>query len=134
MKQIAANSGFAFLGAVTTYLFGEWSQLLTLFFFIIAMDYITGVMAAITEKNLSSAIGYKGLMKKFGMILVVALGYQLDQFTGQTIIMSGAIYFFIANELVSITENYGRIGLPLPPQIKNIIKVLRNKDEPIRRL
>jgi toxin secretion/phage lysis holin len=73
-------------------------------------------------------------MKKFGMILVVALGYQLDQFTGQTIIMTGAIYFFIANELVSITENYGRIGLPLPPQIKNIIKVLRNKDEPIRRL
>jgi toxin secretion/phage lysis holin len=68
------------------------------------------------------------------MILVVALGYQLDQFTGQTIIMTGAIYFFIANELVSITENYGRIGLPLPPQIKNIIKVLRNKDEPIRRL
>jgi len=84
-------------------------------------------MAAIIEKNLSSAIGYKGLIKKFGMVLVVALANQLDQFTGQNVIMIGAIFFFIANELVSITENYGRIGLPLPPQLKNIIKILREK-------
>jgi toxin secretion/phage lysis holin len=127
MKQIAANSSFAFVGSIGAYLFGEWSQMLMLFFFVIIMDYLTGVMAAVVEKNLSSAIGYKGLIKKFGMVLVVALAHQLDQFTGQSVIMTGAIFFFIANELVSITENYGRIGLPLPPQLKNVIKILREK-------
>jgi toxin secretion/phage lysis holin len=127
MKQLAANSSFAFIGSIGAYLFGEWSQMLMLFFFVIIMDYLTGVMAAVVEKNISSAIGYKGLIKKFGMVLVVALAHQLDQFTGQSVIMTGAIFFFIANELVSITENYGRIGLPLPPQIKNVIKILREK-------
>lgn len=127
MKQIAVNSSVGFVGSIIAYLFGEWSQMLMLFFFVIIMDYITGVMAAIVEKNLSSAVGYKGLIKKFGMVLIVALAYQLDQFTGQNIIMTGAIFFFIANELISITENYGRIGLPLPPQIKNVIKMLKEK-------
>jgi toxin secretion/phage lysis holin len=127
MKQVAANSSFAFVGSAIGYFFGEWSQLLMLFFFVIIMDYITGVMAAIIERNVSSAIGFKGLIKKFAMILVIALAYQLDKFTGQNVIMTGAIFFFIANELVSITENYGRIGLPLPPQVKNVIKILRDK-------
>lgn len=127
MKQIAVNSSVGFVGSIIAYLFGEWSQMLMLFFFVIIMDYLTGVMAAIVEKNLSSAVGYKGLIKKFGMVLIVALAYQLDQFTGQNIIMTGAIFFFIANELISITENYGRIGLPLPPQIKNVIKMLKER-------
>jgi toxin secretion/phage lysis holin len=127
MKQIAANSGIAFIGSAIAYFFGEWSQLLMLFFFVIIMDYITGLMAAIIEKNVSSAIGFKGLIKKFAMVLIIALCHQLDKFTGNSVIMTGAIFFFLANELVSITENYGRIGLPLPPQLKNIIKTLRDK-------
>jgi toxin secretion/phage lysis holin len=127
MKQLAANSGVAFIGSVMAYFFGGWSQMLMLFFFVIIMDYVTGVMAAIIEKNLSSAVGYKGIIKKFSMVLLVALAYQLDKFTGNDVIMTGTILFFIANELVSIVENYGRIGLPLPPQIKNIIKILREK-------
>jgi toxin secretion/phage lysis holin len=127
MKQIAANSGIAFIGSAIAYFFGEWSQLLMLFFFVIIMDYITGLMAAIIEKNVSSAIGFKGLIKKFAMVFIIALCHQLDKFTGNSVIMTGAIFFFLANELVSITENYGRIGLPLPPQLKNIIKTLRDK-------
>jgi toxin secretion/phage lysis holin len=127
MKQVAANSGFAFFGSAIAFFFGEWSQLLMLFFFVIIMDYITGLMAAIIEKNVSSAIGFKGLIKKFAMVLIIALCHQLDKFTGNSVIMTGAIFFFLANELVSITENYGRIGLPLPPQLKNIIKTLRDK-------
>jgi toxin secretion/phage lysis holin len=128
MKQIAANSGIAFVGSILTYLFGGWSQLLALLFFIIIADYITGLMASIIEgKGLSSAIGYKGLIKKFGIVLLVALGYQLDKNLGTDVIMAGTIYFFLANELISIVENYGRMGLPLPPQITNVIKVLRDK-------
>jgi toxin secretion/phage lysis holin len=129
MKQLAANSGVAFVGSIGAYLFGGWSELLALFFFVVIVDYITGVLAAITEKNLSSSVGYKGLVKKFGMVIVVAMAYQLDKFTGTNVIMTGAIFFFVANELVSITENYGRIGLPLPPQIKNVIKILRDKND-----
>lgn len=127
MKQVAANTSVAFIGSIMAYFFGGWSQMLMLFFFVIIMDYITGFMAAIIEKNLSSAVGYKGLIKKFSMVLLVALAYQLDKFTGNEVIMTGTILFFIANELVSIVENYGRIGLPLPPQIQNVIKILRDK-------
>jgi toxin secretion/phage lysis holin len=129
MKQVAANSGIAFAGSVLTYLFGGWSQLLVLFCFVVVMDYITGLMAAVIEKNVSSAVGYKGLIKKFGMFLIVALSFQLDKYMQTDVIMAGAILFFLANELVSIVENYGRIGLPLPPQLKNVIKILKEKDD-----
>jgi toxin secretion/phage lysis holin len=93
----------------------------------LVIDYVSGVMAAVIEKKLSSSVGLKGLMKKFAMVLIVVLAHQLDQYAGTHLIQSGVIMFFIVNELISITENYGRIGLPLPPQIKNVIAMLREK-------
>ena len=130
MKQITLNSGIAVVGSFLTYLFGGWSELLAFLLFVIAADYVTGIFASIIEKKgLSSAIGYKGIIKKFGIIIIVALAHQLDGLLEMEVLMTGAIYFFLANELISITENYGRMNLPLPPQIKNIIKVLKDKND-----
>lgn len=128
MKQHILNGSVAVIGAIVSFMFGGWTALLSLFFFVIVLDYISGLGAAIISgQGLSSAIGYRGLIKKFFMVLIIALSHQLDKVMGTDVIMYGSLYFFIANELISIVENYGRMGLPLPPQIKNIIKSLKEK-------
>lgn len=126
MKQLAVNSAGGAVGVIIG-LIGEWSPMLSLFFTVIAIDYASGVMAAVIEKKLSSSVGLRGLIKKFAMVLIVVLAHQLDQYAGTSMIQSGVIMFFVVNELISITENYGRIGLPLPPQIKSVIAMLREK-------
>lgn len=95
----------------------------------IAVDYITGVSASLTEgKGLSSALGSWGLARKGLMLLVILLAHRIDVLMDTSgVTMGAAIYFYIANELISITENYGRLGLPLPDRIRRIIEVLRNK-------
>jgi len=114
-------------GAVITFLFGEWSQLLTLFLLAIVIDYVSGIAVSIKNgKGLSSSVGFWGLGKKALMLLVITLGHHMDIVFGTNWIMNGAISFYLANELISITENYGRLGLPLPPKIKNIITSLKN--------
>jgi toxin secretion/phage lysis holin len=128
MKQNIISSATAITGGMIAFMMGEWSQLLTLFLFIVVLDYVSGLGASIVEgKGLSSAVGYKGLIKKFAVILIIALAHQIDKALGMEMIMSGAIYFFLANELISVIENYGRMGLPLPPQIKKVIQILKEK-------
>lgn len=126
MKQLAVNSAGGAVGVIIG-IIGEWSPMLSLFFTVLAIDYASGVMAAVIEKKLSSSVGLRGLIKKFAMVLIVVLAHQLDQYAGTSMIQSGVIMFFVVNELISITENYGRIGLPLPPQIKSVIAMLREK-------
>jgi toxin secretion/phage lysis holin len=73
------------------------------------------------------------LAKKGFMILVILLAHRLDMLLGINMIMTGAIYFYLANELLSITENYGRLGLPLPDQVRKAIEVLKGKaQEPVQ--
>lgn len=129
MKQTILNGSVSIIGSLATYVFGGWSDLLTLFFFVLVLDYVSGISASLIEgKGLSSAVGYKGLIKKFAVVSIIVLASLMDKALQSNVIMSGAIYFFLANELISIVENYGRMGLPLPNQIKNVISVLKNKE------
>ena len=129
MKQHLLNSSVAVIGAIVSFMFGGWTALLSLFFFVLILDYVSGLGAAIISgQGLSSAIGYRGLVKKFFMVLIIALSHQIDRVMGTDMIMYGSLYFFIANELISIVENYGRMGLPLPQRLKGIIKVLKERE------
>ncbi|MGF7045835.1 toxin secretion/phage lysis holin [Paenibacillus sp. DS2015] len=119
-------------GAFIAFTFGEWNQLLNVFLVIIIIDYLTGVLASLKEGNgLDSKIGFWGLSRKALMFLVILLGHQIDLLLGTDVEMvkSGAIYFYMTNELISITENYGRLGLPLPDKITRVINILKNKDK-----
>ncbi|SIR65048.1 phage holin family protein [Paenibacillus macquariensis] len=78
--------------------------------------------------GLSSKVGFWGLAKKGLMVLVLILAHRLDVLSATDVIMDGSIYFYLTNELISVTENYGRLGLPLPNKIKEIIAVLKQKD------
>ncbi|WP_438349727.1 phage holin family protein [Paenibacillus sp. FA6] len=119
------------IGTIFAFLFGGWTQVLTVFLIVIIIDYITGVLAAIkTKSGLNSKIGFWGLTRKALMFLVILIAHQMDLLLGNGIeaVKSGVIYFYMANELISITENYGQLGLPLPDQITRLIAVLKNKD------
>lgn len=130
MNQLAFNGGTAILGVIGTFAFGEWTSLLGFFLLTIIVDYITGIIASIKEKQgLSSEVGFWGLAKKGLMLLIIMLAHQMDVVLDTDFIMTGSIYFYIANELISITENYGKMGLPLPEVIRKLITVLKDKGQ-----
>ena len=120
--------GIALAGSAGTYLLGGWTELISFFLFAIVIDYLTGLAASIKEgKGLSSKVGFWGIAKKGLMLLVVILAHRLDVLMGTDVIMIGSIYFYLANELISVTENYGRLGLPLPNWIREIIAIFKQK-------
>lgn len=97
----------------------------------VALDYITGVLKAIHNKKVNSLIGLKGIIKKFGYLIVVGVAVVLDRITGDTgAIRTLVIYFFIANDGISILENWGGMGLPLPQKIFDVLEQLKNESNP----
>jgi toxin secretion/phage lysis holin len=128
LKQHLFNLGTSLLGTATAFAFGRWGDLLSFFLLAIAVDYVSGIAASLKEGNgLSSEVGFWGLLKKFLMIVVVFVAHRMDLLLGSDVLMVGAIYFYLANELISVTENYGRLGLPLPDQVKRVIAVLKDR-------
>ncbi|NOV01329.1 phage holin family protein [Paenibacillus planticolens] len=125
---LTASSGV--IGAILIYAYGGWSELLGLFFLAMAIDYGSGIAASIKEKSgLSSKIGFLGIFKKFLMAVIVVMAHRMDILLGSDLIMNGAICFYLSNELISIAENYGRLGLPMFPKLKEIIQVLKAKGD-----
>jgi toxin secretion/phage lysis holin len=129
VNQTHINASAGVLGAIFTFAVGYWTEALTFLLCAIAADIISGVSASLKEgRGISSAVGASGLAKKGLMLLVIVLAHRMDVLLGtDTTVMSAAIYFYIANELVSLVENYGRHGLPLPDAVTRVIAVLKNK-------
>jgi toxin secretion/phage lysis holin len=117
-------------GSLVTYLLGGWSALIQILVAFVVIDYITGVLAAAYHGKLDSNIGLKGIAKKVFIFVIVACGHLVDGAMGTAdIIRDAAIYFYIANELLSILENAGEIGLPVPDILKNAIERLKGKEQ-----
>ncbi|QDH19554.1 phage holin family protein [Saccharibacillus brassicae] len=115
-------------GSITSYAFGGWSGLLEILLLFFAVDYLSGMFASIkTGKGLKSSVGFWGLLKKGLMMLMVLLGHRIDLALGLNIVMNGTIFFWLSNEAVSIIENYGRLGLKLPPVFRKMITILQEK-------
>lgn len=125
VKTIAAVGG-----AIASYAFGGWSALLSILLTFVAMDYISGVLAAGKEGKLNSDIGLWGIARKVSIFVVVAIAHLVDTALGDAhLFRDAAIFFYLANEVLSITENLGRIGAPIPGIIKQAVEVLRGKGE-----
>lgn len=108
------------------YFLGGWDMALKTLLIIIALDYLTGVCDAIANKKINSKIGAKGIIKKVGYLIIVAVSVQLDQIVGDTgAIRNLVIYFFVANEGISILENWGSMGLPLPEKVIEVLEQLK---------
>jgi toxin secretion/phage lysis holin len=117
-------------GAAASYLFGGWSHLLTILLTFVALDYVTGFAAAAKEGKLNSEIGMWGIAKKVGIFAIVAIAHLVDRALGDAhLFRDAAVFFFLANELLSVIENAGRIGVPIPPVMQRAVEVLRGKSE-----
>ncbi len=120
----------AFGGGVASYLFGGWTPLLGVLLAFVTLDYLSGVAAAGKEGRLSSNVGLWGIAKKISIFAIVAVAHLIDQVIVAEIpvlFKDAAIFYYLANEVLSITENFGRLGVPIPPVISKAVEVLNGK-------
>lgn len=128
MKEIF-NTVIAFLGTGIVYLLGGVDVAMTCLLVAIALDYLSGLIKAYETKTLSSKIGLRGILKKVGVLLVVMLSVLIDRVAGETgAIRTLVIYYFVANEGLSIVENLAQAGVPIPKSIKKALKALKKEN------
>ncbi|MGX1457042.1 toxin secretion/phage lysis holin [Bacillus thuringiensis] len=120
----------ATFGGFCGYFLGGWDATLKILVIMAAIDYITGVVAAGYNGELKSKVGFKGIAKKVVLFLLVGVATQLDTALGSnSAIREATIFFFIGNELLSLLENAGRMGIPLPQALTNAIEILGGKQK-----
>ena len=120
----------AFGGVIGGFLGGIDGFMYTLIAFVV-IDYVTGIMCAIVEKSLDSEVGARGIFKKVLIFLLVGIANLIDvNVIGQgAILRTAVIFFYLSNEGVSILENAGRLGLPIPTKLKAVLAQLRDDAE-----
>ncbi len=118
------------LGAILGFVFGGMDGMFFALLAVIIIDYITGCLVAIVQKKLSSEVGFKGISKKIIILALVGVAHILDSqvIRGGSALRTATIFFYITNEGISILENAGRLGLPLPKKLKDVLEQL-NKEE-----
>ena len=116
-----------FVGGLLVGLLGGWDMALQILVLFVVLDYITGLTAAWYEKKLDSNVGLRGITKKILLFIPVVVGYWFDQAMGTEIFRSLAIFFYMANEGLSILENLGRAGVPIPAPLKVALEQLKQK-------
>jgi len=121
----------AALCAVMGFVFGDMDGLMIALVALIVLDYISGVMAAAVEKKLSSEVGAKGIAKKIFMLLIVAVANIVDiNVIGEGhVLKSVTMVFYIANECISLLENAGRLGVPVPKKLLDVLEQLKKDDK-----
>lgn len=130
----------AFFGAATSYFYGGWPILLQVLLVFVVIDWLTGIIAGYRDGVLSSKVGSIGILRKVMIFAIVSIGHLSDivliDLLGETVlsfdghpIRDAAILFYLANEALSILENCGRMGLPVPPAIRKAIEIFSEKSE-----
>ena len=119
----------AALGGWFGYFLGGVDGLLIALIVFMALDYVTGLMCAIADKKLSSAVGFKGICKKVLIFALVGMGHILDTHIigSGSVLRTAVIFFYISNEGVSLLENATYLGLPVPEKIKRILEQLHDR-------
>ena len=121
----------AAVGGWLGYFVGGVDGLMTALLVLMVMDYVTGIMCAIVDRKLSSEVGFKGICKKVLIMMLVGVAHIVDLHvvgTGQAL-RSAVICFYLSNEGVSVLENAGHLGLPIPEKLKDILAQLHNRSD-----
>ena len=133
MKELwnTAQVIFAANGGWLGYFLGGCDGLLIALVVFVAVDYVTGVMCAISDKKLSSEVGFKGICRKVLIFLLVGIANILDvQVIGTgSVLRTAVIFFYLSNEGVSLLENAAHLGLPVPEKMKDILAQLHDRAE-----
>ena len=122
---------FAAIGGWLGYFLGGCDGLLIALIIFVVCDYITGVLCAIADKKLSSAVGFKGICRKVLIFILVGIANVIDiNVLGQVgVLRTSVIFFYISNEGLSLIENASHLGLPIPEKMKEVLEQLHNRDE-----
>ena len=122
---------FAAIGGWLGYFLGGCDGLLVALVVFAAVDYITGVMCAVSDRKLNSQVGFKGICRKVLIFLLVGIAHILDvQVIGTgSVLRTAVIFFYLSNEGVSILENAGHLGLPIPEKLKAVLEQLHDRAE-----
>lgn len=133
MQNLIENSKYivAVAGTTITWLFGAWDVALLVLVVFIVLDYITGVVRAYINKELSSALGAKGILKKAMIFIILICAVLLDRLINADnwIFRTIVCYFYIANEGISLLENCSSLGVPIPQKIQDALLQLKNKGD-----
>lgn len=120
---------FSSIATIISFLFGGFDVAIEALLIFIVADYITGLLKAWKTGKLNSRIGAEGIIKKVGYLIIVILAVYLDRLAGDIgVIRNIVIYFFIANEGISILENWGAMGVPFPEILRKKLEQLRGTD------
>ena len=122
---------FAAVGGWLGWFLGGCDGLLYALIAFVVIDYITGVMCAVSDHSLSSEVGFKGIARKVLIFLLVGIGHILDtQVIGSgSVLRTAVIFFYISNEGVSLVENAAHLGLPIPEKLKDVLEQLHDRAE-----
>ena len=123
------NAIFSVTATTFVFLLGGFDVAISCLLIAIILDYISGIIKAFINKNLSSNIGFRGIVKKVAILIIVMLAVLVDRVAGETgAIRTLVIYYFVANEGLSIIENLGEAGIPIPKKLKEALKVLKKEN------
>ena len=119
------------VGGAIGWFFGGMDGLIYALLVFVTADYITGVMCAIADKKLSSEVGFKGICKKVLIFVMVGIGHIMDTYLigNGEVLRTAVIFFYCSNEGVSMLENAGHLGLPIPVKLKDILEQLHDRTE-----
>lgn len=122
---------FTAIGGWLGWFLGGCDGLLYALLAFVVIDYLTGVLCAIADQKLSSAVGFRGICKKVVIFVLVGVGHILDtQIIGSgSILRTAVIFFYLSNEGVSLLENASHLGLPIPTKVKDVLKQLHDRAE-----
>ena len=124
---------FGLAGGILGEVLGGWDGFLICLTAFVIIDYLTGVLAAAQQGKLASSQGFKGILRKIMIFLVVGMGHLLDQSllggSGEPL-RSAMIFFYLSNEGLSIIENLGQLGVPIPRRLRRLVAELGDEDEP----
>ena len=122
---------FTAIGGWLGWFLGGCDGLLYALIAFVVIDYITGIMCAVADKKLSSAVGFKGICKKVLIFALVGLGHILDTrvIGAGSILRTAVIFFYLSNEGVSLVENAAHLGLPVPKKLKEVLEQLHDRAE-----
>lgn len=133
MKEFWGLCQFIFtaIGGWLGYFLGGCDGLLIALVLFAAADYITGVMCAVSDKKLSSSVGFKGICRKVIIFMLVGIAHVIDVNVIATgsVLRTAVIFFYLSNEGVSLLENAGHLGLPIPVKLKVVLEQLHDRAE-----
>lgn len=133
MEKLSSVFGaiVATIGGVIGWIWGDFTPLLAALIVCMVLDYISGVACAIVRKDVSSEVGFKGIVKKILILMLVGVAHVLDAYVlnSTPVLQSAVTMFFIANEGISLVENAAGLGIPIPKKMLEVLKQLKLKGD-----